>query len=201
MNDLKQIKSERTKQYIIEKTAHIFNRKGYAGTSISDLTEATGLTKGSIYGNFKNKDEVAIQAFRYNVDFIIRSIRNELDKADTYFDKLMVYPKFYRNIYKSISSFGGCPIINTLVESDDTHEDLRLMAAKIISIWNKTIVDIVSKGKNKGEFKSDADPDTIADLVISLVEGGVAMTKATGKENYILSAAKHLEQFILSIKA
>ena len=201
MNDTKQIKSERTKQFIIEMTAPIFNRKGYAGTSISDLTEATGLTKGSIYGNFKNKDEVAIHAFKHNVDFIISSIRNELDKADTYFDKLMVYPKFYRNIYKSISSFGGCPIINTLVESDDTHEDLRLMAAKIISMWNSTIVNIVSKGINKGEFKKDADPEMIADLVISLVEGGVAMTKATGKENYILSAAKHLEQFIISIKA
>lgn len=48
-------KSERTRQFIIEKVAPIFNRKGYAGTSLSDLTEATGLTKGAIYGNFKKQ--------------------------------------------------------------------------------------------------------------------------------------------------
>jgi AcrR family transcriptional regulator len=200
MNEGKNIKSEKTRQFIIEKTAPIFNMKGYAGTSISDLTDATGLTRGSIYGNFKNKDEVAIQAFRYNVDQIISSIRSELKKAPTYFDKLMVYPEFYRNIYKSISSFGGCPIINTLVESDDTHEDLRKNALQIINMWNRTISEIVTKGKKSGEFKNDADPDAIADLVISLVEGSVEMTKATGRETYILNAMNHLEQVIISIK-
>ena len=56
-------KSSRTKQFIIEKTAPVFNAKGYAGTSINDLMIATGLTKGNIYGNFENKDEVALAAF------------------------------------------------------------------------------------------------------------------------------------------
>jgi AcrR family transcriptional regulator len=60
-------KSEQTKAFIIEKTAPIFNKKGYAGTSLSDMTEATNLTKGSIYGNFANKDEVALAAFDYNL--------------------------------------------------------------------------------------------------------------------------------------
>ncbi len=201
MNEGRNIKSEKTKRYIIEKTASLFNMKGYAGTSISDITDVTGLTRGSIYGNFKNKDEVAIQAFIYNVDQIISSIKIELKKAPTYFDKLMVYPIFYRNIYRSISSFGGCPIINTLVESDDTHDDLKKQALRIITIWNRTIAEIVTKGKKYGEFKKDADPDAIADIVISLVEGGVAMTKATGKDNYVLNAMNHLERIIVSLKA
>ena len=59
-------KAERTRNFIIEKTAEIFNRKGYAGTSMSDITEATGLTKGSIYGNFENKEDVALAVFEYN---------------------------------------------------------------------------------------------------------------------------------------
>ncbi|HAE68223.1 MAG TPA: TetR/AcrR family transcriptional regulator, partial [Sphingobacterium sp.] len=52
-------KAEQTRQYIIEKTAPIFNKKGYFATSLSDITTATGLTKGSIYGNFKDKDDLA----------------------------------------------------------------------------------------------------------------------------------------------
>ena len=59
-------KAERTKQFIVEKTAPIFNMKGYAGTSVNDMMAATGLTKGSIYGNFKNKDDVALAAFDHN---------------------------------------------------------------------------------------------------------------------------------------
>ena len=60
-------KAQLTAQYIIETVAPIFNKNGYAATSLSDLTKATGLTKGAIYGNFKNKEELAIIAFKYNV--------------------------------------------------------------------------------------------------------------------------------------
>ena len=58
-------KSERTRQFIIERSAALFNRKGYAGTSLNDIIEVTGLSKGGIYGNFKKgKEEIAVAAFR-----------------------------------------------------------------------------------------------------------------------------------------
>ena len=75
---MRYIKSAITSQYIIEKVAPIFNKKGYVGTSLSDMTEATGLTKGSIYGNFKNKDGVAIEALKYNISIITDSFFIEI---------------------------------------------------------------------------------------------------------------------------
>ena len=57
-------KAEKTREFIIEKAAPIFNTKGYAGASLNDIIDATGLTKGSIYGNFENKDEVAIAVYQ-----------------------------------------------------------------------------------------------------------------------------------------
>ncbi len=65
-------KAEQTRAFIIEKTAPLFNKKGFEGTSLSDMTTATGLTKGSIYGNFSNKDEVALEVFDYNLQKIER---------------------------------------------------------------------------------------------------------------------------------
>jgi len=60
-------KSEQTKAFIIEKTAPIFNSKGYAGTSLTDITEATKLTKEVFMETLANKDEVALAAFDYNL--------------------------------------------------------------------------------------------------------------------------------------
>ncbi len=71
-------KAERTKQFIVEKTALVFNIKGYAGTSINDLMTATGLSKGSIYGNFENKDEVAVAAFDYNFGKVISYLKHKV---------------------------------------------------------------------------------------------------------------------------
>jgi len=58
-------KSDRTRQLIVEKAAHLFNVKGYAATSMSDIIEATGLAKGGIYGHFKSKEAIASEAFDY----------------------------------------------------------------------------------------------------------------------------------------
>ncbi len=193
-------KAQRTRRFIIERSAPLFNKKGYSGTSLSDLTAATGLTKGSIYGNFKDKDDVALSAFRHNVNFIIQAIGQRMEAARSCFDKLMVYPDFYRKISRHIISYGGCPIINTLVESDDTHDGLRSQAIAVLVLWKKTIVTLFNNGKKNGEFGDDIDADAFADLVISLVEGAVAMTKATGSESFIINAMDHLETVIVSLR-
>lgn len=59
-------KSLETRSFIIKKVAPLFNKKGFAGTYLSDMNEATSLSKGSIYGNFKDKNEVAIEALKFN---------------------------------------------------------------------------------------------------------------------------------------
>ncbi|MEL6661006.1 MAG: TetR/AcrR family transcriptional regulator, partial [Bacteroidota bacterium] len=81
---------------IIEKTASIFNKKGYTGTYLSDLTNATGLTKGSIYGNFKDKNEVALEAFRFNFKFQTQQILQKIDQETSALDKLFVFLNHYR---------------------------------------------------------------------------------------------------------
>jgi AcrR family transcriptional regulator len=114
-------KADRTKQYIIEKTAPVFNTKGYAGTSINDLIAATGLTKGSIYGNFENKDEVALAAFDYNFERLVSYIKAKMENKTCVIDKLLVYPETYRNFLTNPILRSGCPVTNTSTEADDTH--------------------------------------------------------------------------------
>ena len=67
-------KSEHTIHFILETVAPIFNKHGYAATSMSDLTSATGLTKGAIYGNFENKEQLAIAVFQFSVRRILKDL-------------------------------------------------------------------------------------------------------------------------------
>jgi len=65
---------ENTAEFILSRTAPIFNKNGYVGTSLSDLTKATGLTKGAIYGNFLNKEDLALKAFQWNLKEAILNV-------------------------------------------------------------------------------------------------------------------------------
>jgi len=175
-------KAERTRQLIIEKTAILFNKKGFAGTSMSDLTEATGLTKGSIYGNFENKEDVAVAVFEYNTSKIIRQAQQLIDDAPDYHSKLMVYGKVYKNILKLNEDQGGCPILNTATEADDTNPVLRQKVAEVILNWRKKLIQLIEGGIKAGEFKSSLQPRQIAVSIIALIEGGIMIAKATNDQ-------------------
>ena len=177
----KMSKAERTRQFIIEKTAPVFNAKGYAGTSINDLTEATGLTKGSIYGNFENKDEVALAAFDYNFERIITYIKSKMDEHTSSIDKLLVYPETYRNFLKLPILQTGCPINNTAAESDDTHPQLREKVAKALAFWRERLEHRMMIGIENNEIRDDVDVNEFVSVLISLIQGSVIQVKATGK--------------------
>ena len=177
-------KAEQTKAFIIEKTAPIFNTKGYEGTSMSDITNATGLTKGSIYGNFLNKDEVALAVFDYNLHKIEAILRSEMAKYHTAKDKLMVYVDVYDNFLEHPFPEGGCPIMNTATESDDTHPALKKKAADAIMSWKNKITRLIEKGITAKEFSKKANPEETALSIIASIEGAIMITKLTGKMNF-----------------
>lgn len=193
-------KAEKTKLFILEKTAPIFNTKGYAGTSLTDMTEATGLTKGSIYGNFENKDEVALAAFDYNLRKVSQIIKREMDKHELIKDKLLVYVRVYED-YKNLDfPEGGCPILNTAIEADDTHPELKKRAADAIYNWKKIIVKLIERGVETGEFHKNTDAQQLALGMIAAIEGGIMVAKITGKQGYLTGVMQLVERMITELK-
>lgn len=189
-------KAEKTRQFIIEKTAPVFNVKGYAGTSINDLIHATGLTKGSIYGNFTNKDEVALAAFDHNLKCMFSAVQTEMEKHHSVKDKLLVYVDVYENFFHHPFPTGGCPILNTSTEADDTHPVLRQKAAEAITSWKNSIAGLIKKGIAQNDFHGDIDPEQIAITLVALIEGGIMIGKVTGKLNYRNAIMKSVKKMI-----
>ena len=95
-------KSQRTKRYIIEKTADIFNKRGFIGTSLTDLTTATNLTKGSIYGNFTDKEDVAISAFNFNYQYLIKKFTARLSLESSAIGKLKAFLDVYEDSFDAL---------------------------------------------------------------------------------------------------
>ncbi|QRQ99860.1 TetR/AcrR family transcriptional regulator [Dyadobacter sandarakinus] len=194
-------KAGRTRDFIIEKTADIFNRQGFAGTSLSDLTKATGLTKGSIYGNFENKEEVALAVFEYNRVRIYKYIQDEMAGAATFHDKLMVYGKVYRRVIEATGNMGGCPILNTAIEADDTNPLLKQGAAKAVISWQQALISIINSGMGAGEFRQDTAAADLAISIIALIEGAVMIAKVTDDLSRMDQVLGTVERLIAGIRA
>jgi AcrR family transcriptional regulator len=192
-------KAEKTKQFIIEQTAPIFNKKGYAGTSLHDITQATGLTKGSIYGNFGGKDEVALAVFDYNLKKVTNIFESEMSKCTTTREKLMVYVKVYSEFQDFAFPAGGCPMQNTAIEADDTHPQLKKKALNAILTWKKAITNIIEQGTKNKEIREDVHAEQIALTMIATIEGMTMIANLTGKANYRKLIIQSIEKMVTDL--
>lgn len=192
-------KAEKTRNFIVEKTAPIFNMKGYAGTSLNDITAATGLTKGSIYGNFANKDEVALAAFDYNLKNVSSRIDADMSKQVSVKDKLLVYINIYQKFIDGSVSEGGCPVLNTAVDADDTHPELREKVLKAVLGWKNKIAKLVETGISAKEIKADHNPEQVALTIIAIIEGGIMISRLTAKPAHWNLIMDSLRKYINSL--
>jgi TetR/AcrR family transcriptional repressor of nem operon len=190
-------KAERTRQFIIEQTAPVFNKQGYAGTSLNDLTAATGLTKGAIYGNFENKEEVALAAFDHNLGLVLEGLRAGTNSTAPVREQLLAMPRFYRQRYPQLKQNGGCPILNAAVECDDAPPSALLQRVQdSLAKWHRNLVRLIEKGQQTGEIKPAAEAGRYANLFITLTEGGILVSKATGSSTALFTSLDHIEHLI-----
>ena len=194
-------KADRTKQFIIEKTAPIFNEKGFVGTSMSDILEATGLSKGCVYGNFENKDEIALAAFDQNYQTIVSYLRKQVEARPNMIDRLLVYPETYSIFLELPFLKAGCPILNTSTEADDTHPLLREKAVTALKFWKKAIEKSIQTGIERNEIKASANANEFSYILMSLIEGAMMQAKVIGSPEPLRITKNYLEKMIRDLKA
>lgn len=189
-------KAERTTAYIIETVAPIFNKFGYVGTSMSDLTEATGLTKGAIYGNFENKEALALSAFEYNRNHLLGVIDEKLAVDGTAMEKLFSLMAFYRQYDVFSLPLGGCPILNVGVDAQNNNTLLVAAVKETIKDIEGKIALVLENGANKGEIRLPVPPLQFAKQLFTMVQGAIAMSTMTRDRKYLINTMTYLEHLV-----
>ncbi len=189
-------KAAKTSQYILETVSPIFNKNGYSGTSMSEITNATGLTKGAIYGNFKNKEELALEAFSYNVQFLVDKVRSILNDIESPIAKLFALTNFYREYYKHNLPKGGCPLINVATDANHTNRELFQRAKYLIEKLKNGVTKMIVDGIEKGEIKSEIDSEKYGGRIFSLIQGAVFTSVMLKDDSYLMDMMNHIDKMI-----
>jgi len=191
-------KAERTRHFIIEKAAPLINRKGMAGTSINDIMEATQLTKGSVYGNFENKEEICYEAFDYLIKRVSSSLNAAMSSKKTYKEKLFAFIDYYPGTLTQ-EGYYGCPMLNFGTEADDTNPIMKQKVGKAIAATESLVAKLVQGGIEEGEFQKTVDPEAFSVKAFAMIEGGmwIARTQNSNKQILLINEMlkKEIEQF------
>ncbi len=190
-------KSDITKEFIINKVAPIFNKKGYEATSLTDLIYATKLSKGAIYGNFENKEDLAIQAFHYNVNRVMIPIKNELGKYSNSIDKLYALTNFYREYYDYASHLGGCPILNVATDTNNVNSKLFKAVKSISKDIEERLIKVIQRGIEMKEISNSINAKLTAKNIYSMIEGSIFMAFMHRDKIYITEMMNHIDNTLL----
>jgi TetR/AcrR family transcriptional repressor of nem operon len=178
-------KGDRTRENIIMKSAAIFNKRGFAGTSLNDIIADTGIKKGGIYRHFASKDEIALEAYNYAASLVSKKFSEAVEQEQSASGRLIAFFRVYEDVVNNPPFIGGCPMQNTAVESDDTHLELRDRARQGLHAALDMMKNIIYDGINAGEFKEDLDTDALASFAFSLLEGSILLSKLDGDNRHM----------------
>ncbi len=189
-------KGENTRNAVIAKAATLFNKRGFAGVSLSELMAATGLKKGGIYNHFASKEELMAEAFVYAFGRVTEELSRVIKSQLTALDKLKAVVEFYRHYPLQPTIEGGCPIVNSAVESDDANPLLREKVKEAMQTVQAGLIRVVERGQRRGEFRPEVDPEQAAVAIIAQIDGGIVISRAFGEARYMNIVCDQLHRYI-----
>lgn len=189
-------KAEKTKAFIIAKSAHLFNRKGYTGTSMSDILEATGLAKGGVYGHFESKEKIAVAAFAYASTYVLTDLSLRIKAQDDTRGKLTAVINYYYNFIERSPIEGGCPVLNYSTHMGDLIPELKIAVAQVVKRMLDSIFNIAEKGKKYKQVRAEVNSRQFAEIFYSRIEGAILLAKASGDGDSLNRLLDDLKQYM-----
>jgi len=190
-------KGESTRQRIIELAAPLFNQRGFAGCSMQDVMDATGLEKGGLYRHFGSKEELAVEAFLYALRSSVKTRTDGLDPAGVPLERLRALIR--RFVEEPSPLPGGCPLMNTAIDADDGNPILRKLVHDGVADWKARLIAIVEEGIRRREIRLGTDPRRIANTIVATLEGALMISRLEGSRTALRDASESLDLVIDAI--
>jgi TetR/AcrR family transcriptional repressor of nem operon len=192
-------KGEQTRQRIIEQSVPVFNQRGFAGSSMQDIMDATGMEKGGLYRHFSSKEELAVEAFRFALANVVRTRTEKVEEIQGAVEKLRHLIDHFVETPSIVP--GGCPLMNTAIDSDDGNEALRALACDGFQRWKARLCRIVEAGMEQGEIRNDVEPRRIANTIVATLEGALMISRLEGSMVALEDARDSLEIVLRSLES
>jgi AcrR family transcriptional regulator len=155
----KKLKSELRREAILQNALTIFDRKGYANTSLDDIARETGVKREAIYYYFNNRAEILLNIIRPQSETLVEGLRKIVDSTDTPRQKL------YLAVRNHLESFDRNCLEMTVSLRDVYMEDAKPVRREMDKIWRayETMwTQLVADGQQSGEFARSGNPKMMA---------------------------------------
>ncbi len=194
-------KGDLSRQHIIDKSMQLFSVQGYFHTSIADIVKATALTKGGLYGHFRNKQEIwsavydeCVRIWKSTVFQGVRDIPDPLGRLERVMENSL------KNYLGGGVFEGGCFLLNSLVElaGQSPTQSRRLLEgfqgfAALLHHW-------LEDAARQGQLRDGLDLAAIANFLVISLNGAVPLYAASKDPAVWQQALAQLKFYLQSLR-
>jgi AcrR family transcriptional regulator len=154
-----------TRRRILDVAAQAFADRGYAGTSLSDVLKASGVTKGGFYFHFPSKEALAVATLRYKQEQWAGTVMAAVLRHPRAVDQLDAMVEALCTLHEQDDS---CRVINRLcTELGDEHPGLRPQLRTQLTTWVDMVAAVVRKGQDEGDIRPEIEPLVAAEVAVA----------------------------------
>ena len=174
----------------LDEALRVFSERGYYAASISELTEAMGLTAGSVYKAFGDKRGIFLAAFgRY------RHVRQQLideclDRASSGHDKLYALVRFFAEASCGEVGRRGCLVVGSATELALFDEEVGGRVGIAFDFDERRILDLIRLGLADGSVPRHVDAESTACTLLCLTKGMRVIGKTGRGDKQMLAVAE-----------
>lgn len=194
-----ELKSEISKEVILNKAFQLFYENGFKATSIEKIMNATTFSKGAFYYHYKNKKELGLDVISLKLQK--RVIENMILPLSEPGDALKILNTVFIDTLKSFSFYHkkhGCPTNNFINEIGDFEDAYQAALKNIIEKWKSVLITLIERGKAEKSIHIDIPSNGVAIYLISAFEGIRGIRKLYNDDKildeYIAGLALYLKQ-------
>ncbi len=190
-------KAEATRERLLAATKTLVMSKGFAGTSIDDVLNATELTKGAFFYHFKSKADLADQLMRWYAEADMKMFRTFMAQAeakhDDPLDQLIQFLKdFEAYLGDPDNPPRGCMYALYTYEDDHFENDVKGFVAETLQTWTAMYIRKFQEVIDRHPPARPVTAKRLAEMIVSVIEGGLILERAYGKPGM---TARQSEQF------
>lgn len=170
-----------------------FWSRGYAATSVDDLTSVTGLGKGSLYGAFGDKHALFLRALDDYIGTALDDVRAQLrDPRYSAYDRLVRHIRAQAKAIAADKSRRGCMMAKSAAELGATDETVEQTVERAYATWTAQLVDCIKEAQRDGALDKKQNPQALATTILAFMRGQEALHKGGVKPAQIKAAAEQL---------
>ncbi|HEY0804864.1 MAG TPA: TetR/AcrR family transcriptional regulator, partial [Pseudonocardiaceae bacterium] len=140
-----------------------FWTRGYAATSVDDLTNVTGLGKGSLYGAFGDKHGLFLRALDDYIGTALNGVRAELrDPAYSAYDRLTRHIRAQAKAVAADTSRRGCMMAKSAAELGAVDDDVERTIERAYTVWRSELADCIKEAQRDGKIDAKQNPQALA---------------------------------------